>query len=95
MEIQKADIVRSLAGRDKERLFIVLETDDKFALLADGKIRRLEKPKRKKIKHLSFAGTSESIAAKKLRQDKKVTNNEIRRALAEFASEPNGVEGGM
>ena len=43
---------RSLAGHDKGRLYIVLEAGDDEALLADGRLRTLEKPKRKKRKHL-------------------------------------------
>ena len=39
MEIAKANIVRSEAGRDKGKLFIVLNVDGEYLLLADGKER--------------------------------------------------------
>ena len=52
MEISRADVVVSLAGRDKGQLFFVLDTDDLFVYIADGKGRRLEQPKRKKRKHV-------------------------------------------
>lgn len=46
-------IVIATAGRDKNRKFIVIKKlDSLFVLIADGKYRRLEKPKKKKIKHL-------------------------------------------
>lgn len=46
-------IVIATAGRDKNRTFIVIKKlDDLYVLIADGKCRRLEKPKKKKIKHL-------------------------------------------
>jgi len=48
MEILKSNIVSSLAGRDKGKYFFVLKIEENFALLADGKGRKLEKPKRKK-----------------------------------------------
>ena len=51
MEIHISDIVRSTAGRDKGKLFFVLEVEDRYALLADGKVRKLEHPKRKKKLH--------------------------------------------
>ena len=38
MDIAKSMIVQSAAGRDKGRLFFVLETEGDFLLLADGKI---------------------------------------------------------
>ena len=42
MEIAKANIVRSEAGRDKGNLFFVLDVDGEYLLLADGKRRRAE-----------------------------------------------------
>ena len=46
-----ADVVISTAGREKGQMFYVLETDGKYVLLADGKGRTIEKPKRKNRKH--------------------------------------------
>ncbi len=42
----------SAAGRDKGRLYAVLERNEKSVLLADGKRRKLSSPKRKNIKHV-------------------------------------------
>ena len=44
MDIAKSMIVRSTAGRDKGKLFLVLGTEGDFLLLADGKTRRVERP---------------------------------------------------
>lgn len=49
--IEKFDIVKSLAGRDKNKYFLVIHNDKNFLYLADGKIRKIEKPKKKKHKH--------------------------------------------
>ena len=43
---------RSLAGHDKENLYIIVRREEQFAWVADGKTRTLEKPKKKKWKHL-------------------------------------------
>ena len=46
-------IVTASAGRDKDRTFIVIKkADDMHVFIADGKYRRVEKPKKKKLKHL-------------------------------------------
>ena len=51
--MQSLRIVRSKAGRDKDRLFIVLREDtDGYLEIADGMLRTLDKPKRKKPRHL-------------------------------------------
>ena len=52
MSFQQAQIVRSLSGHDKDQLFCVLALDGSFVLLADGKRRRVENPKRKNVKHV-------------------------------------------
>ena len=82
-----ADVVVSTAGRDAGALFYVLETDGIYLLLADGKGRRIEKPKRKKIKHTSKVLRSETRVAQKLRDGDKVLNSELRRDLAYLSRE--------
>jgi large subunit ribosomal protein L14e len=47
-------VVRSKAGRDKGRFFLVVGVaDEEHLLIADGDLRKLEKPKKKKLKHLA------------------------------------------
>ena len=82
MDIVKSNIVKSTAGRDEGDLFFVLDTQEEFLLLADGKRRRVESPKRKKRKHVSFVGESHSGVAEKIRSSEKITNSELRKALA-------------
>ena len=91
MDINKYQIVSSLAGRDKGRLFIVMETEPNFVYLVDGKLRKLETPKKKRRKHVAFAGLPGERILTKLTAGDKVLNSEIRRALAEFSNE-NGEE---
>jgi len=51
----KGQIALSLAGRDKGRLFQIVEIPDvNYALIADGQLRKIDKPKRKKLKHLKL-----------------------------------------
>jgi ribosomal protein L14E/L6E/L27E len=99
MKIEKADIVISLNGRDAGKRFIVIETDGEYSLIADGKVRRYEKPKRKKNKHIKFEEKADSFITEKLKGNGKITNNEIKRFLATFAAEclnaPSSNEGGM
>ena len=55
MELLKGRFVRSLSGRDKGMILVVVGvTDDGYLLLADGKTRKLETPKKKKQKHVKL-----------------------------------------
>ena len=86
-----ADVVISTAGRDSGNLFYVLEADDTYLLLADGKGRRIEKPKRKQRKHTTKVLRSETRVADKLRRGDKVLNSELRRDLAYLSREMQGI----
>jgi len=94
MDAQKSHIVISLAGRDKGQYFLVIDRMEEYVLLADGKGRKLEKPKKKKLKHIRIAGKSDSRAAQKLRSGEKLLNSEIRKALAEFSETAELNQGG-
>ena len=80
-----ADVVLSTAGRDAGDLFYVLEADDTWLSLVNGKDRTIEKPKRKKCKHTKKVLRSETRVAEKLRAGDKVLNSELRRDLAYLA----------
>ena len=84
MEIAKSDIVRSDAGRDQGKLFIVLAVEGEYLLLADGKGRKAESPKRKKRKHVLFVAEDDSRLADKIKRSEKITNSELRRTLAAY-----------
>jgi len=87
MEIAKSSIVRSDAGRDKGKLFIVLAVQGEYLLLADGKSRKVESPKRKKRKHGLFVAADDNRVSQKIISDEKVTNSELRRTLAAYREE--------
>ena len=93
MDIAKSNIVRSVAGRDTGSLFFVLATEGDFLLLADGKQRRLENPKRKRRKHVVLVGESHSLVAKKIRSSEKITNSELRKAIAALSGGNQDQEG--
>jgi ribosomal protein L14E/L6E/L27E len=50
--MKRGTIVFSKAGRDKGNAMVVLESENEFLVLADGKHRTLNNPKKKKLKHV-------------------------------------------
>ena len=91
-DIQISDVVISTAGRDQGKLFYVIGTDPVYLMLANGKDRTLENPKRKKRKHTKPVLRSETRVAAKLRCGDKVLNSELRRDLA-YLSKAMPLEG--
>ena len=77
MEIQKGSVVRSKAGRDKGIVFMVLSLEADSAYIANGKKRKVENPKRKKLKHLQGYNDVLDIEGE-------ITNSKVRKALAVY-----------
>ena len=84
-DIKISDVVVSTAGRDQGELFYVIGEEPLYLLLANGKDRSLDKPKRKKRKHVQKVLRSETRVADKIRLGDKVLNGELRRDLAFIA----------
>ena len=82
-----SDVVVSTAGHDQGELFYVISMDDQFLYLANGKDRSLDKPKRKKRKHVQKVLRSETRVVEKIIHGDKVLNSELRRDLAFHAKE--------
>ena len=90
LDFMIADVVVSTAGRDQGKLFYVLDTEGEFLILADGKGRSLENPKRKKRKHASKVIRPDTRVAEKIRAGEKVLNSELRKDLAYLSNAIGG-----
>lgn len=90
METLNHQIVLSIAGHDKGKLFYVVDTAADFLLLADGRERKLDAPKRKRCKHVRGVGTSAHPAIVRLQRGEPVTDSDLRRALAAFRDSDRG-----
>lgn len=76
--MQRGRIVYSKAGRDKAHFMVVLEVDGNRCTVADGRRRRVEKPKCKNVKHLGITGGM--IAGEDL-----FSNRLVRKKLMQFS----------
>lgn len=53
-ECKAGMLVRSLAGHDKTNIYVIMKADDAYVYLADGKIRKMNRLKKKKRKHIEI-----------------------------------------
>lgn len=78
-------IVLSKSGRDKGRYFIICKIiSEEYVLLVDGHVRKLSKPKLKKIKHISVTENAADNIAIKFENNKQVFDSEIFSALKTY-----------
>lgn len=77
--IEVGSVVRSTAGRDQGRLFIVIqEIDEDFVMIANGKLRGMDRLKKKRRRHLKPTGTVVEELRDRLAEGGKVEDHEIR-----------------
>lgn len=88
-KIKIGQLVYSKSGRDKTRALVILGIEDEYAFVADGKYRKIENPKRKKLKHLQFTNTNFSLISKKIINSEAITNDFLWHTIFKY------LEGGL
>lgn len=76
MEAVNGRIVKVIAGHDKNLFMVITAVEGDFAFLSDGKSRKLNKPKKKRLKHLRFTNTVIDTAD--------LTDKKLRRVIGEY-----------
>lgn len=83
-ELQIGQFVKSKAGRDKGNVLIVFGiVDEQYVLVVDGDLRKLEKPKKKKVKHLSKIGEVDMEVQNVMTADEPFNNAWLRKKVAD------------
>ena len=54
-------VVRAIAGREKNEIFVILKIENNFAYLINGKSRPLECPKKKNFRHLQMLKSNSDL----------------------------------
>jgi len=87
-EVWIGQLVSSLQGRDSGMFYLVMKVDNESrVLVADGDGRKVEKPKRKNIKHLKFYDTVAKDIFAKAQTGKRVTNEDVQKELKSLVSQ--------
>ncbi|MBO5714109.1 MAG: RNA-binding protein [Clostridia bacterium] len=81
-EINIGDLVLSIAGRDRNVIFLVTDVQGKFAYVVDGKVHKVYSPKKKNIKHLERLNVTPLVGViEKLHANKIVGNLSLRKEI--------------
>ena len=82
--VETGSIVISTAGRDEGRSYVVIqELDDDFVMVANGALRKMDRQKKKRRKHLKPTGRVVEALRDRLSQGKPVEDHELRTWLSE------------
>ena len=93
--LQIGEIVQSTQGRDRGRFLVVMELiDEEHVLLVDGLLRRLDKPKKKKTRHMVSLGVFSEEIRQRINSGKKMNNALIRVELERLTNKEPEKSGG-
>ena len=71
----------SRAGHDRNEIYVIINSDEEYVYLADGKSKTVDKPKKKKKKHIQIIVHVDQVIQTKLSQNKLFINEDIKRAI--------------
>ena len=77
----KGRMAKSLAGNDKDSIYVIIEEKENYVYLSDGKYRLRDNPKKKKIKHIEILENIDKDLFDKINNNIEVRNEEIKRSL--------------
>lgn len=84
LPIEVGSVVISKAGRDRGRIFLVIEeVDEDFVRIANGELRKLDRLKKKRRKHLKPTGAVVQALRDRISEGKTVEDHELRAWLRE------------
>ena len=71
----------SKAGHDKTKLYVIIKEDLEYVYLVDGGLKPLEKPKKKRKKHIQIVNRVDETIQNKLETGQIIYNEDIKRAI--------------
>lgn len=88
-------LASSKAGHDKDKVYVIMKEDAEYVWLADGKIKTVEKPKKKKKKHIQLIKYFNNEEIRSLLSEGKVVSDlEVMMALKKYKKQQMSDTGG-
>ena len=82
--VELGSVVISKAGRDRGRAYLVVGVVDyDFVMVANGALRKMNRQKKKRRKHLKPTGRVVTALRERLSQEKPIEDHELRAWLSE------------
>ena len=88
-------LASSKAGHDKDKVYIIIKEDTEYVWLADGKLKTVDQPKKKRKKHIQIIRyfNNEEMQSKLL-EGREVSDLEIVMVLKKYKKQQMSDTGG-
>lgn len=77
-------MVKSMAGHDDSKLYVIIKSDKEYVYLSDGDLKKIDNPKKKKKKHVQIINQIDDELLKIIADNKVLTNEVIKRAIKKY-----------
>ncbi len=77
-------MAKSLAGHDKGKVYLIFGADAQYVYLVDGERRTLDRPKRKKKKHIQIDRRIPAWIQQLLAEGKKIQDSDVIKVRREY-----------
>lgn len=89
VEYKKGYFAKSKAGHDHGKIYIIIEGTNEtgkedFVMVADGEVKTLEKPKKKRTKHLQIILKCDEVIFEKMTKGQEIENEDIKAAIRNY-----------
>ena len=71
----------SIAGHDHNNIYVIIDADDEYVYLVDGKIRKVNNPKKKKLKHVQLIKRTDDTITGRINNKEGLSNEDIKYAI--------------
>ena len=71
----------SIAGHDHKNIYVIIDADDEYVYLVDGKIRKVNNPKKKKLKHVQLIKRTDDTITGRINNNVALSNEDIKYAI--------------
>lgn len=80
----KGMFATSKAGHDKGKLYIIIKEEEEYVYLADGRLKPVDAPKKKKKKHIQIIKKTNPNIYSAIEENREISNEEVKRAIKEY-----------
>lgn len=88
MLVKKGAFAKSKTGHDCNQIYVIIDCNDEYAYLVNGKTKPLDKPKKKKLRHIQFIDYMDSVIIEKINNNR-LNNDDIKKAIKDYKASEN------
>lgn len=81
VRIEEGMLAKSIAGHDQGRLYVIIRVEAEYVWLVDGILRTVDKPKKKKIRHIQVIHQYAEPVRRAMKEKEPLQNEPIKQII--------------